>query len=321
VARVRLERRLGDEHAPPRRVGVEGALRAVVAPLEHAAPRRVPPVVVGVELHALHRAAAGEADDRPVVPRAAPAPRLPAVPHVRRAAGVDQPLRVPVVHVAAPDHRAAVLDRREVHLAPGAEQPRVGDDLAVHAEPRHAAVGEDVEAKVRHAPPAAVDRDRVGGVPLQRDLGEQRLPRRVVAREERRRRRALHRARVEARPLGIVAGEEARVDDHAAHDAREAEPDHGPVVSRRAAAARLPAVHPLPALGVDPLAPLGRTGLHERFLGREELVVRGDHGAAEALAGEVGQVGEVGHASVSKGWTLRPPTYVARTTPESSRPA
>jgi len=58
-------------------------------------------------------------------------------------------------------------------------------------------------------------------------------------------------------------------------------PDRATAVDAElAAAARLPAVHPLAALRVEALAPLGRVRLHESLLRREELVVRREHGAA-----------------------------------------
>jgi hypothetical protein len=107
--------------------------------------------VVGVQLQALHAAACREPHDRPVVAGAAAAARLPAVAHVRRAPGQDQVLAVAEEHVAAHHDEAAVLHRRQVqHLA--AREPRgIGPRFAVHAQPRHAAVGIDVEAQVRQA--------------------------------------------------------------------------------------------------------------------------------------------------------------------------
>ena len=90
-----------------------------------------------------------------------------------------------------------------------------------------------------------------------------------------------------------------RVHHDSAHDAGEPQPHDAEVVAGLPAPARLPAVHPFPALGVGVLAPLGRVGLQEVFLAREELVVRVQDGAAQGLDGEVGEVGEVRHLESS----------------------
>src|SRR3954454_21817291 len=58
----------------------------------------------------------------------------------------------------------------------------------------------------------------------------------------------------------IVAAEEGRVDDHAAHDAAQSEPDDREVVAGGPLAAALPTVHPLAAIGVLVLLPDGLRG-------------------------------------------------------------
>ena len=142
---------------------------------------------------------------------------------------------------------------------------------------------------------AIADREHVLRVARERRPRQDRAPLTSAARELLRRRRARDVARLDARALGIVAAEEARVDHDAAHDARCAEVDDRPIVARFAAATRFPAVHPLSALRVNAFAPLGGRRLEQPFLRREELVVRGDHGAAQCFGGEIDQLREVGH--------------------------
>jgi hypothetical protein len=60
-------------------------------------------------------------------------------------------------------------------------------------------------------------------------------------------------------------------------------------VAGHALAAALPAVHPLAAVGVLVLFPDGFVRLEQVLLLGEEVVVRVEHGAAEALGGEVGR--------------------------------
>ncbi len=103
------------------------------------------------------------------------------------------------------------------------------------------------------------------------------------------------RARLERARLGIVAAEERGVDDHAAHDPRGAQAQDAPVVARFAPAPGLPAVHPLAAIGVLALAPHRGRLLDQVLLGREEVVVGGEDGAAQSFGGEVRKRQEVGH--------------------------
>src|SRR5947209_20602911 len=95
----------------------------------------------------------------------------------------------------------------------------------------------------------------------------------------------------------IVAAEISGVDHDAGDGAGQAQADDADIASGRAAAACLPAVHPLAVVGVLMLAPLGGVRPEQIFLGGEELVV-GPHGpAAQRLAGQIGKVGEVTHNS------------------------
>src|SRR4051812_35533265 len=97
----------------------------------------------------------------------------------------------------------------------------------------------------------------------------------------------------------IVAAEERRIDDHAAHDATQSEADDREVVAGRALAAAFPTVHPLAAVRVLVLLPDGLRGPQKVFLFREVVIRRVEHGAAEAFGGEVEEVSEVGHGSKS----------------------
>src|SRR5207237_10070570 len=89
-------------------------------------------------------------------------------------------------------------------------------------------------------------------------------------------------------------------DYDAADHARHAEPDHAPVVARVPAAPGLPAVHPLAAIGIDVVLPLGGARAQEVLLVGEELVVARDRGATEILAREIGQLEKIGHSSAPR---------------------
>ena len=128
-------------------------------------------------------------------------------------------------------------------------------------------------------------------IPLERRAGEDLRP--GGGEQLFRGRVAVDGAGVERAGLGVVAAEVGGVDDDAARHAGQAEADDRPVVPRLAAAPRLPAVHPLADDGVPPLDEDGGRGFQEVLLGREEFVVRRQHGAAQALRREVHEVGEV----------------------------
>ena len=93
-----------------------------------------------------------------------------------------------------------------------------------------------------------------------------------------------------------------RLDVHTANESARAELDDAPVVcpiktglawQKVAAAARFPAVHPLPAVGVFAVAPDGCFGEDQAFLRGEELVAGGNDTAAQPLRRQVYQVDEV----------------------------
>jgi hypothetical protein len=99
--------------------------------------------------------------------------------------------------------------------------------------------------------------------------------------------------RLDRARLGEVPPEKRRVHVDAADHPGQAEPHDAPVVTRLAAAARFPPVHPLAAIGVLVLAEHGLRDLDEVLLRREELVIRRDRGAAQALRRQVHEIGEV----------------------------
>jgi hypothetical protein len=89
----------------------------------------------------------------------------------------------------------------------------------------------------------------------------------------------------------VIPEEVIRIDVDLPDDAAQSQLNNAPVMSGRAAAARLPAVHPLAAVGVlvgnkDPA-----TGLQEVFLLGEELVVREKREAADAGCSEIDETG------------------------------
>ena len=302
---VRLEARLREERSPAvvlRSVGVAVRARGDV---DRAEVGRVALEVQRVDDRALDRALRRETDDDPVGARTAPALRLPAITHVHAAAGHDQVVARAEEHVVAGDDETAVLRRREVDelraVAP-AHPARARHDVAVHAETRDAAVRVDVEAQMGE-PLRDVDLEAVlriaGELGPREDLGPLH-----VAREERRDvgvpldARAFDRAR-----LRVVALEVRGVDDEAAHHAGETEADDARVVVGVRArglgvlplAPRLPAVHPLAAVGEFSGDEDRLLRLEEILLLREEVVSAPEHEAAEALRCEIDELVEIRH--------------------------
>src|SRR5688572_14995048 len=219
-----------------------------------------------------------EPHDGPVVPRAAPTAGFPTIAHVRGSPGKDQVLAMAEEHVAAHDDPPSVLQRREIDVTAADECRPVRGNLSVDAQARHTAVRKDVEADVRDCG-VTFDFDFVACVPLEGSFGDDLTPWRV-ANERVGGAYAVDAAAVERAMLRIVAAEEAGIDDDTMHDTRYAEPHDAPVVARRAAAARLPPVHPLATFGVLALAPFGRCRAKQMLLRSEELIVRHDRHAA-----------------------------------------
>ena len=263
-----------------------------VEPLERTALGRVPLEVGRVHLDAVDRPSPRQFHDRPVVARPATAPRFPAVVHSPGRTRQDQVVAVSEEHVARRQHHPAVLERGQVEIAAAREAFQVGEDYPVNAQARDTAVGKDVQPDVRRAAPAA-DLEGVLAVSAQCRPRQNLFP--AGGRERLRRGVARQLARLERAGVRVVALEVARVDDDAVDRAGKAQADQAPVVSRRAPAPRLPAVHPLAPVGVLVLAEDRPLGLDEVLLAGEELVVGGDRRAAQALRSEIRKVGESGH--------------------------
>ena len=95
--------------------------------------------------------------------------------------------------------------------------------------------------------------------------------------------------------LGIVAAKETRVDNDSANHAGRTEAKDREVMSGNALAPRFPPIHPLPPVRVLMFLPHRGGRLDEVLLLGEEVVVRVKHGTAQALGGEVDEVGESSH--------------------------
>ena len=93
--------------------------------------------------------------------------------------------------------------------------------------------------------------------------------------------------------FGIVATEEACIDYDAANDAGQAETNDAPIEAGCAAAAALPAIHPLATIGVLALDKYRRTRLEQVLLGREEVVIRHQHRATNALRRQIDQISKL----------------------------
>ena len=93
----------------------------------------------------------------------------------------------------------------------------------------------------------------------------------------------------------LVAAKEAGVYHHAVKPRGNAKPDNAPVVTRRTAAARLPAIHPLSAIGILPFTPDGVAWLEEIGGRREELVVAGEDPASQTVGDDIDHFGEGAH--------------------------
>ncbi len=89
-------------------------------------------------------------------------------------------------------------------------------------------------------------------------------------------------ARVDRGLRRKIPGEMTRIDIDAMDDTGHAEANNAVVVTRRAAAAAFPAVHPLAVVVVLVFDENGIGGLDQALLGGEELVARVRHAGAEA---------------------------------------
>ena len=202
-------------------------------------------------------------------------------------------------HVARRQHGTPALQCREIHDSVAGEATRLRHDLAVHAQPGHPSVGIDVEAQVGERP-GCFDREAVLGVTFEKHLAQHRVPGGGLGEQFVRRGAGRGPRPLDPAGLGVVATEEGGVHDHAVNAAREAEPEETPVVPRLAAAACLPAIHPLAAIRVAPGVPDRRFVADQVLLLGEELVVGGENRTPHAGTGEIDQLFESTHGDSSR---------------------
>ena len=222
--------------------------------------------------------------DRPVMPGLAPPPRLPAITHVHAAPGRSEVLDAAIMLVIGDDAAAAISHRQQVEARPGIDRRPVLVDPAPHAQPRHAAIGEDVQADMRDGV-GMLDRHIDAVVAVQREARRDPGPAGIVARDGLR-----AAAQLDLGTGGIVAGEMTRVDLEAGDDAGNAEADHAPVVAGPALAAALPAVHPLAVLVVFTGDELGLPRRDQAGPVAEDIVRGVDHLRPQPGLGQVDSV-------------------------------
>ena len=89
----------------------------------------------------------------------------------------------------------------------------------------------------------------------------------------------------------MIAEEMIRIDVDLFDDAAQAELNHAPIVSRRAAPARFPSVHPFAVIGVFVGDENSAAGFEQIFFLREKFVVRDQRVAADAGRGQIDETG------------------------------
>ncbi len=154
--------------------------------------------------------------------------------------------------------------------------------VAVDPQPRHTAVGEDVETNMG-------DSMRVIDLEIRRrvtgeggtgdDLDPLRGLESLVATDT----TGLQRKR-----FGVVAGEMGGVDRHRPDPPRHSEGENTPIVAWLATPPGLPTVHPFAPFGEDVLLPHRLCRLQEVVRLREELVIAGDHPPTNRLRDQIG---------------------------------
>src|ERR1043165_7446716 len=93
--------------------------------------------------------------------------------------------------------------------------------------------------------------------------------------------------------FGVVAAEEARVDNDATHDTWESETNDAPVEAWRAASAALPPIHPLTSIAILALNKHRRTGPQQILLGRKEIIIRDEHRPTHALGCKIYKLSKI----------------------------
>jgi hypothetical protein len=189
-----------------------------------------------------------------------------------------------------------VLERGEVDRA--GQERGVGDDLAVHPESGHTAVGVNRQLDVGAAPRVChgepVHRVAAGGCP-----GDERAPLKPGQ-------FGLIRVAVGAHGLHgdlgrVIAAEVGGVDHDPMDDASAAQPNDRVVVPRVATAPGLPAVVDLAFVPEGLRRELRQPGLDQVLLLGEELVVGVGHAPAERSRSEIGQARELPSLTLTHG--------------------
>ena len=305
------------QEAGPRQEGAPPAVLAGVESRQGGLGGGVELQVRGVDLGEPDHAGRGEPDHRPVVAAVAAARRLPALGLVAGEPGEQHVVGRGVEPVRALDDAGAVLQGRQVDGQAG-HVAGVGDDVAVHAEPRDAAVREHVQPDVG-GQAFQPHGEGVGAVALQRALRDDLRP--VDAGQVGR--VAVHRAGLDGRVRRVVALEPGGVDDDAADHAGHAEADQRPVVAGAAAAGGLPPVVDLPFPPERRRGELGLPRVEEVLLLGERLVAGRDDRSAERADGQVREGREVreGRGVRHRGSWVEQGSWVERGSGVSSRPA
>jgi hypothetical protein len=185
--------------------------------------------------------------------------------------------------VAAGDGPPAIRHCRQIDRQLAIEQRPIDRDPAIGAQPRHAAIGIDVEpqmgpgARVGHGHEMVRVALEAGG---RHDLA----PFRALARH------AVEPARFDRGGRREIAGEMTGVNIEPDDRARQAELHHAVIVALGALAARFPAIHPLAVLVILAGNKDGRLGIQHPLLGREEIVGGEDRLRPQPPIGEIDQI-------------------------------
>src|SRR5882724_3198843 len=289
-----------------------------------------------VDLHAMNRAWNPEFQDYPIVARAAPAFRFPAVAHVFRTIRHQEVPGSAIKLITGDDHAASIFHRDQIDFR-ARQQAGAGEGFAMNTQASDASVGVNLQTQMSK-PGTVLDRKKILGITLERRFGENRDPFcfirlqpallafiRVLFAEV---------AAFQRKPLGIVSREETGIDDDAANHPWQSESHGAPVIAGCAAAARFPSIHPFSAIGVFPFDENGVGLLDEIFLGCEKVIVGLEHSAAEAFGSEIGELSEILHRlprrrtlpageaqNFPRSKIFTPRRKVASTIPIRSRPA
>src|SRR2546421_11994874 len=130
--------------------------------------------------------------------------------------------------------------------------------------------------------------------------------------------RALYRTSFQRTAFGIITFEMTGINNHTTNHTGQSNSDNAPIESGRAATARFPAIHPFAEIGVLALDEHGDGWLQQVLFGREELVIREQHGAAEEFGCKIDQLSKIHNVlKPQKDVSEAPPSGSARSRNES----